>query len=53
MTGELIAYGAGPLLDPDCRDGKHGSCVGPPCECDCHATPDADRTVEPDDEENR
>jgi hypothetical protein len=26
-----------PLLDPDCRDGKHQSCVGPPCECPCHA----------------
>lgn len=24
------------LLDPDCRDGKHGSCVGGPCECLCH-----------------
>ena len=24
------------LLDPDCRDGKHGSCVGDPCECACH-----------------
>jgi hypothetical protein len=20
-------------LDPDCRDGKHTSCVGGPCEC--------------------
>jgi hypothetical protein len=26
-----------PLLDPDCRDGKHQSCIGPPCECPCHA----------------
>lgn len=25
-----------PLLDPDCRDGKCGSCVGGPCEHDCH-----------------
>lgn len=25
-----------PLLDPDCRDDKHGSCVGDPCECECH-----------------
>ena len=25
------------MLDPDCRDGKHRSCVGGPCECDCHA----------------
>lgn len=33
---ELIADGAGPLLDPDCRDGKCGSCVGAPCEHECH-----------------
>lgn len=25
-----------PLIDPDCRDGKHSSCVGGPCECPCH-----------------
>jgi hypothetical protein len=25
-----------PLIDPDCRDGKYSSCVGGPCECDCH-----------------
>jgi hypothetical protein len=25
-----------PLIDPDCRSGKHASCVGGPCECDCH-----------------
>lgn len=40
------------LLDPDCRAGKHASCVGGPCECDCHrpiwgestaATPDDER----------
>lgn len=24
------------LIDPDCRDGKCGSCVGGPCECHCH-----------------
>jgi hypothetical protein len=30
---ELVAVGNGPLLDPDCRDGKHASCMGPPCEC--------------------
>ncbi|MGH3382673.1 MAG: hypothetical protein ACRDP6_48890 [Actinoallomurus sp.] len=24
------------LIDPDCRDGKCGSCVGGPCEHDCH-----------------
>lgn len=27
------------LLDPDCRQGKHGSCVGGPCECACHEQP--------------
>jgi len=32
----LVAKGAGPLLDPDCRDGKCGSCVGAPCEHECH-----------------
>jgi len=26
-----------PLIDPDCRDGKCGSCVGGPCEHDCHS----------------
>jgi hypothetical protein len=25
-----------PLIDPDCDAGKHGSCVGGPCECMCH-----------------
>ncbi|NEA22642.1 hypothetical protein [Actinomadura bangladeshensis] len=25
-----------PVLDPDCRDGKCGSCVGGPCEHSCH-----------------
>jgi hypothetical protein len=25
-----------PLLDPDCRDGKHMACIGEPCECSCH-----------------
>ena len=24
------------LIDPDCRDGKHGSCVIGFCECECH-----------------
>ncbi len=33
---ELIAEGPGPLLDPDCRDGKCGSCTGAPCEHECH-----------------
>jgi hypothetical protein len=26
----------GPVLDPDCRGGKHGSCIGAPCACSCH-----------------
>ncbi len=30
---DLEAIGNGPLLDPDCRDGKHSSCMGAPCEC--------------------
>ena len=30
---DLVAAGNGPLLDPDCRDGKHASCMGAPCEC--------------------
>lgn len=25
-----------PLIDPDCRDGKCGSCFGGPCEHHCH-----------------
>jgi hypothetical protein len=25
-----------PLLDPDCRDGKHMACIGEPCQCSCH-----------------
>lgn len=33
---ELVAEGAGPLLDPDCVAGKCGSCVGAPCEHECH-----------------
>jgi hypothetical protein len=35
-TRELTAEGTGPLLDPDCRAGKCGSCIGPPCEHGCH-----------------
>jgi hypothetical protein len=31
------AVNAAPELDPDCRDGKHTSCIGGPCECPCHA----------------
>jgi hypothetical protein len=42
----LTAEGAGPLLDPDCRDGKHGSCVGAPCECGCHPRPVHSMTIE-------
>ena len=30
---------AEPLIDPDCRAGKHApTCVGDPCACDCHET---------------
>lgn len=32
-ASDLVAVGNGPLLDPDCRDGKHASCLGAPCEC--------------------
>lgn len=32
----LTAEGTGALLDPDCRDGKCGSCIGAPCECPHH-----------------
>lgn len=28
-----------PLIDPDCRDGKCQSCIGGPCEHDCHTPP--------------
>ena len=33
------------LLDSDCRAGKHGSCVGGPCECGCHTRDMAGRTA--------
>jgi hypothetical protein len=33
---DLEAIGTGPLLDPDCRAGKCASCVGAPCEHECH-----------------
>jgi hypothetical protein len=36
-----------PLLDPDCRDEKHGSCVGGPCECWCHEPGEGLRLMEP------
>lgn len=29
-----------PMLDPDCRDGKHGTCIGDPCGCRCHTPVD-------------
>ncbi|MGI5286597.1 hypothetical protein ACQEVF_25115 [Nonomuraea polychroma] len=29
---------AEPLIDPDCRASKCGSCVGGPCEHSCHET---------------
>jgi hypothetical protein len=29
-----------------CRDGKHGSCVGEPCECGCHPRPVHSMTIE-------
>lgn len=38
LTGPLTADGSGPLLDPDCRAGKHTSCAGDPCECPCHTS---------------
>ncbi|MER7361853.1 nucleoside triphosphate pyrophosphohydrolase [Nonomuraea wenchangensis] len=31
-----------PLIDPDCRDGKCHSCVGGPCEHDCHRPAEQD-----------
>ena len=41
MTENLqdVVFDDEPLFDPDCRDGKHGSCVGAPCECGCHEAP--------------
>lgn len=30
-----------PLVDPDCRSGKHASCVGGVCACDCHGQGEA------------
>jgi hypothetical protein len=27
------------VIDPDCRDGKHATCFGGPCECGCHRAP--------------
>jgi hypothetical protein len=42
-AGELEAIGTGPLLDPDCRAGKCSSCVGAPCEHECHKRQEAGR----------
>ena len=38
ITEPVVAEGNGPVLDPDCRDGKCNSCVGAPCEHECHGT---------------
>lgn len=27
---------SGVLIDPDCKAGKHSSCTGGICECECH-----------------
>ena len=35
------------LIDPDCRDGKHRSCVGGPCECACHIPTDGLPAIPP------
>ena len=49
---ELEAIGTGPLLDPDCRDGKCSSCVGGLCECEHHKKPGgAERDAETDSSE--
>jgi hypothetical protein len=37
-TEPVVAEGNGPLLDPDCKAGKCGSCVGGLCEHECHRT---------------
>lgn len=34
---DLVFSGDPTVIDPDCAAGKHGSCVGGPCSCDCHA----------------
>jgi hypothetical protein len=36
LVADPIRHDDEPLLDPDCRDGKHASCTGGPCECTCH-----------------
>lgn len=37
MPEELNTETEALVIDPDCRDGKCGSCVGDPCEHSCHA----------------
>ncbi|MGI8333427.1 hypothetical protein ACRYCC_26040 [Actinomadura scrupuli] len=41
MSDDLKAPASGEdlLIDPDCRDGKCGSCIGGLCEHDCHQPP--------------
>jgi hypothetical protein len=34
-----VVFDDEPVFDPDCRDSRHGSCVGGPCECGCHDAP--------------
>ena len=36
ICGRALDPHDAPLIDPDCRDGKHSSCVGGPCGCPCH-----------------
>jgi hypothetical protein len=36
-----------PLIDPDCAAGKHASCPGDPCECQCHALAEEPAAAEP------
>lgn len=40
-VGANTGEGEPKLLDPDCRDGKCGSCVGGPCEHSCHGEGEA------------
>jgi len=37
------------MLDPDCRDGKHQSCIGGPCVCECHGPLPTVPAVQPGD----
>jgi len=36
VTQVIPAVPPAPIIDPDCRDGKHGSCMGGPCKCFHH-----------------